>query len=56
LQGSWTPLRLREACLKGEIFYTPKAEQIVIEQRRQQYKTVRPHASLGLVPLSAGGS
>jgi hypothetical protein len=38
---------LRDELLNGEIFYTLKEAQIVIESWRRQYKPVRPHASLG---------
>ena len=31
-------------CLNGEIFYSLKEARIVIEQWRQQYNRVRPHA------------
>jgi len=34
-------------CLNGEIFYSLKEAQVVIEQWRVQYNTVRPHSSLG---------
>ena len=33
--------------LNGEIFYTLKEAQIVIEQWRKHYNTVRPHSALG---------
>jgi hypothetical protein len=36
--------------LKGEIFDTLKEAQIVIEQWRVHYNTVRPHSSLGHRP------
>ena len=39
--------RLRDELLDGEIFYTLKEAQIVIESWRRHYNTVRPHASLG---------
>ena len=38
---------LRDECLNGEIFYSLKEAQVVIEQWRVQYNTVRPHSSLG---------
>jgi len=34
----------------GEIFYTLKEAQIVIEQWRKHYNTVRPHSALGYRP------
>ena len=37
--------KLREECLNGEIFYSLKEARIVIEQWRQQYNRVRPHAA-----------
>ena len=36
--------------MNGEIFYSLKEAQIVIEQWRVQYKTRRPHSSLGYRP------
>ena len=39
--------RLRDELLDGEIFYTLREAQIVIESWRRHYNTVRPHASLG---------
>lgn len=38
--------KLRDELLDGEIFYTLKEAQIVIEGWRQHYNTVRPHSSL----------
>ena len=37
--------KLRDACLNGEIYDSLKEAQIVIEQGRQQYNQVRPHAT-----------
>ncbi|WP_246413473.1 IS3 family transposase, partial [Methylobacterium brachythecii] len=42
--------RLRDELLNGEIFYTLKEAQIVIESWRRHYNRVRPHASLGYRP------
>jgi transposase InsO family protein len=42
--------KLRDELLNGEIFYTLKEAQIVIEGWRQQYNRVRPHSSLGYRP------
>jgi transposase InsO family protein len=42
--------KLRDELLDGEIFYTLKEAQIVIEGWRQYYNTVRPHSSLGYRP------
>jgi len=39
--------RLRDELLNGEIFYTLKEAQIVIESWRRHYNTIRPHAALG---------
>jgi len=39
--------RLRDELLDGEIFYTLREAQVVIESWRRHYNTVRPHASLG---------
>ena len=42
--------RLRDELLDGEIFYTLREAQIVIESWRRHYNTIRPHASLGYQP------
>ena len=42
--------RLRDELLNGEIFYSLKEAQVVIEQWRRHYNTVRPHSSLGYRP------
>ena len=42
--------KLRDECLNGEIFYSLKEAQVVIEQWRVQYNTIRPHSSLGYRP------
>jgi putative transposase len=42
--------RLRDELLNGEIFYTLKEAQIVIESWRRHDNGVRPHASLGYRP------
>ena len=39
--------RLRAELLDGEIFYTLREAQIVIESWRRHYNAVRPHASIG---------
>src|SRR6266511_6471713 len=39
--------RLRDELLNGEIFYTLREAQIVIESWRRHYNTIRPHASIG---------
>ena len=42
--------RLRDELLDGEIFYSLKEAQIVIESWRRHYNAVRPHESLGYRP------
>ena len=42
--------KLRDELLNGEIFYTLKEAQILIERWRQEYNTFRPHSSLGYFP------
>jgi len=42
--------KLRDECLNGEIFYSLKEGQVVIETWRVHYNTVRPHSSLGYRP------
>ena len=39
--------KFRDECLNGEIFYSLKEAQVVIEPWRVQYNEVRPHSSLG---------
>jgi transposase InsO family protein len=41
---------LRDECLNGEIFYSLKEAQVVIEMWRNHYNTVRPHSALGYRP------
>jgi putative transposase len=38
--------RMRDEFLNGEIFYTLKEAQILIERWRKEYNTIRPHSSL----------
>lgn len=42
--------RLRDEFLNGELFYTLKEAQVLIERWRKEYNTVRPHSSLGYKP------
>ena len=42
--------RFRDELLNGEIFYSLKEAQIVIEQWRKHYNTKRPHSALGYRP------
>lgn len=42
--------RLRDELLNGEIFYSLREAQVVIERWRKEYNTVRPHSSLGYRP------
>ena len=46
--------KLRDECLNGEIFYSLKEAQIVIQGWRKQYNTVRPHSALGYRPPPPG--
>ena len=39
--------KLRYECLNGEILYSLKEAQVVIEQWRVEYNTRRPHSALG---------
>ena len=45
--------KLRDECLNGEIFYSLKEAQIVIEKWRVEYNTRRPHSALGYRPPAA---
>ena len=58
-QGKATPVacrdagisqQLRDELLNGEIFYSLKEAQVLIEQWRKHYNTVRPHSSLNYRP------
>ena len=42
--------RFRDELLNGELFYSLKEAQILIEEWRIHYNTVRPHSSLGYRP------
>ena len=42
--------KLRDELLNGEIFYTLREAQILIERWRKHYNAVRPHSSLGYRP------
>ena len=42
--------KLRDELLNGEIFYSLKEAQAIIEQWRKHYNTIRPHSALGYRP------
>jgi len=42
--------KLRDELLNGELFYTLGEAQVLIEQWRVHYNTIRPHSSLGYRP------
>ncbi len=42
--------QIRNELLNGEVFYTLKGAQIMIESWRRHYNTVRPHGALGYRP------
>jgi putative transposase len=42
--------RLRDELLNGEIFYSLKAAQVLIERWRRHYNTIRPHGAPGYRP------
>ena len=42
--------KLRDECLNGEIFYSLREAQVIIEGWRVHYNTQRPHSSLGYRP------
>ena len=46
--------KLRDECLNGEIFYSLKEAQIVIEPWREEYNTRRPHSALNYRPPAPG--
>lgn len=56
--------KLRDECLKGEVFSTPAEAKVLIEGWRREYNPVRPHSALGyrppaleaFLPLPPGGA
>ena len=42
--------RFRDELLDGEIFYSLREAQVIIESWRRHYNTVRPHGSIGYRP------
>ena len=42
--------RFRDELLNGEVFYSLREAQILIEKWRRHYNTVRPHSALGYRP------
>ena len=42
--------KLRDELLNGEVFYTLKEAQVLIERWRQEYNTLRPHSALNYKP------
>lgn len=42
--------RFRDELLNGEVFYTLREAQILIEKWRRHYNTVRPHNAFGYRP------
>ncbi len=42
--------KLRDECLKGEIFYSLREAQVVIRAWRDHYNRVRPHSALRYRP------
>jgi len=49
--GPWaSPSRLGDELLDGEIFYSLKEAEVLIERWRHHYNTVRPHSALGYRP------
>jgi len=42
--------KMRDELLNGEIFYSLKEAQVLIEMWRKHYNTIRPHSSLGYLP------
>ena len=42
--------KLRDELLDREIFYTAKEAEVLIEEWRQTYNTIRPHSALGYRP------
>jgi transposase InsO family protein len=42
--------KLRDELLNGEIFYTLREAEVLIEEWRETYNQIRPHSSLGYRP------
>jgi len=42
--------KLRDELLTGELFYTLREAQVLIERWRVEYNTIRPQSSLGYLP------
>ena len=42
--------KLRDELLNGEIFYTLREAQVLIEAWRRHYNTIRPHSALNYRP------
>ena len=42
--------KMRDELLNREIFYSAKEAEILIEQWRIEYNTIRPHSALGYKP------
>ncbi len=42
--------RMRDELLNGEVFYSLREAQIIIERWRKHYNTKRPHSALGYRP------
>ena len=42
--------RMRDELLNGEVFYSLREAQIIIESWRKHYNTKRPHSALGYRP------
>ena len=42
--------KLRDELLNGEVFYTLKEAQVLIQRWRQWYNRLRPHSALGYRP------
>ena len=47
--------KLRDECLNGEIFYSLKEVQVVIEKWRVGCNALRPHSALGYWPPAPRG-
>jgi transposase InsO family protein len=42
--------KLRDEVLNGEVFYSLREAEVLIERWRRHFNTVRPHSSSGYVP------
>lgn len=50
MRGAKSRIKLKDELVNREIFYTLREAQMLVEQWRREYNTIRPHSSLGYRP------